>query len=116
MNTHSTLRRAERRATIGQRPMVLGRHGQSAGTARVRPQFAKPARIPLGAEPGHEQSNGLFVPGEGLGHRAQRGLQGRPGYSPDEGLTRRAERRAAPKPARIPSGDRPGYSPDEGLT
>ena len=40
--------RVERRATIGQRPMVLGRHGQSAGTARVRPQFAKPARIPLG--------------------------------------------------------------------
>jgi hypothetical protein len=28
--------------------------------------------------------------------------------------TRRAERRAAPKPARIPSGDRPMYSSDEG--
>ena len=27
----------------------------------------------------------------------------------------RAERRAAPKPARVPSGDRPGYSPAEGL-
>jgi len=27
----------------------------------------------------------------------------------------RAERRAAPKPARIPSGDRPAYSLDEGL-
>ncbi len=27
---------------------------------------------------------------------------------------RRAERRAAPKPARIPSGDRPTYSSDEG--
>ena len=40
--------RVERRATIGQRSMVLGRHGQSAETARVRPQFAKPARIPLG--------------------------------------------------------------------
>ena len=26
----------------------------------------------------------------------------------------RAERRAAPKPARIPSGDRPTYSLDEG--
>jgi len=25
-----------------------------------------------------------------------------------------AERRAAPKPARIPSGDRPAYSSDEG--
>jgi hypothetical protein len=27
---------------------------------------------------------------------------------------RRVERRAAPKPARIPSGDRPMYSTDEG--
>ena len=29
---------------------------------------------------------------------------------------RRAERRAAPKPARVPSGDRPMYSSDEGLS
>jgi hypothetical protein len=92
MNTLSTSWRAERRAA------------------------PKRARIPSGAEPGHEQSGGLFVPGEGLGLLAQRGLQGRPGYSPDEGSTRRAERRAAPKRARIPSGDRPGYSPDEGST
>jgi hypothetical protein len=28
----------------------------------------------------------------------------------------RAERRAAPKPARIPSGDRPMYASDEGST
>jgi hypothetical protein len=28
----------------------------------------------------------------------------------------RGERRAAPKPARIPSGDRPRYSADEGQT
>ena len=28
----------------------------------------------------------------------------------------RAERRAAPKPARIPSGDRPMYSSGEGLS
>ena len=28
----------------------------------------------------------------------------------------RAERRAAPKPARIPSGDRPTYPSDEGQT
>ena len=27
---------------------------------------------------------------------------------------RRAERRAAPKPARVPSGDRPTYPSDEG--
>jgi len=31
-------------------------------------------------------------------------------------IVRRAERRAAPKPARIPSGDRPTYSSDEGLS
>jgi hypothetical protein len=31
-------------------------------------------------------------------------------------MTRRTERRAAPKPARIPSGDRPTYSSDEGLS
>ena len=29
---------------------------------------------------------------------------------------RRAERRAAPKPARVPPGDRPTYPSDEGLT
>ena len=31
-------------------------------------------------------------------------------------LLPRAERRAAPKPARIPPGDRPMYSSDEGLS
>jgi hypothetical protein len=41
----------------------------------------------------------------------------RPAYSTDEGLScERAERRAAPKPARIPVGDRPAYSTDEGLS
>jgi len=29
--------------------------------------------------------------------------------------TQRAERRAAPKPDRVPSGDRPMYPSDEGL-
>ena len=28
----------------------------------------------------------------------------------------RAERRAAPKPARVPLGDRPAYPPNAGLT
>jgi hypothetical protein len=50
--------RAERRATIGQRPTVLGRHGQSAGTARVRPRFAKPARIPSGDRPTYSSGEG----------------------------------------------------------
>ena len=41
----------------------------------------------------------------------------RPTYSSDEGLSfQRAERRAAPKPARVPSGDRPTYPSDEGLS
>jgi hypothetical protein len=31
-------------------------------------------------------------------------------------LSLRAERRAAPKPARVPSGDRPTYPSDEGLS
>ncbi len=30
-------------------------------------------------------------------------------------LARRAERRTAPKPARVPLGDRPTYPSDEGL-
>ena len=109
--------RAERRATISQRPMVLGRHRQSAGTVCVRPQFAKPARIPLGAEPGHKASCGRLVPGEGLCHLAQRGLQGRSTYPSVEGQTwTQAERRAAPKPACIPLGDRPTYPSVEGQT
>ena len=41
-------RRAERRAAISHRPMAFGRHSQSAGTACVRPQLAKPAGIPSG--------------------------------------------------------------------
>ena len=41
----------------------------------------------------------------------------RPAYPPDEGqASLRGERRAAPKPARIPSGDRPAYPSDEGQT
>jgi len=47
----------------------------------------KPARVPLGAEAGLEQSCGLFMPAEGLGLLAQRGLQDRPTYSSDEGQT-----------------------------
>jgi len=40
----------------------------------------------------------------------------RPTYPSDEGLAWwRAERRAAPKPARVPTGDRPTYPSDEGL-
>ena len=41
-----------------------------------------------GAEPGHGQSGGLAVPGEGLGRQVQRGLPGRPTYasSQDAGM------------------------------
>ena len=45
----------------------------------------KPARVPSGAEPGHGQSGGLTVTGEGLRHQAQRGPQDRPTYPTDEG-------------------------------
>jgi len=31
-------------------------------------------------------------------------------------MAQRAERRAAPKPARVPLGDRPTYPADEGLS
>jgi hypothetical protein len=68
--------RAERRAA--RKPAARWRNPPTG-------RFAS-ALAPLGAEPGHEQSDGLFVPGEGLGHQAQRGLQGRPVYPPDEGL------------------------------
>jgi hypothetical protein len=34
----------------------------------------------------------------------------------DSNAELRAERRAAPKPARVPSGDRTMYSSDEGLS
>ena len=56
MTTRS--KRAESRATIGQRPMFLGRRIQSAGTECVRPQLAKPARIPLGDRPAYPSDEG----------------------------------------------------------
>jgi len=48
--------RAERRAAIGQRPMALRRHKQSAGTACVRLQPAKPARQAI-CERGHPREH-----------------------------------------------------------
>jgi len=51
--------RAERRAAIGPRPMAFGRHRQSAGTVCVRPQFAKPARLPSGEWPTYSSDEGL---------------------------------------------------------
>jgi hypothetical protein len=50
----------------------------------ARPRPSRPA-IPSGAEPGHELSGGLLVPGEARGQLAPRGLQGRPTDSSDEG-------------------------------
>ena len=81
--------RAERRA--------VPRRGLQAPTLREASVCAqahtlvhaqpKPARVPSGAEPGREQSSGLFMPGEGLGRMDQRGLQDRPMYPSDEGHT-----------------------------
>jgi hypothetical protein len=50
---------------------------------------AAPSRptIPSGAEPGHRQSGGLFVPGEEPGLLARRGLPGRPTHPSAEGRT-----------------------------
>ena len=55
--------------------------GPSAGPLPSRPA------IPLGAEARHGQSSGLPMPGKGLVHTDQRGLQGRPTYPSDEGQT-----------------------------
>ena len=44
--------RAERRAAADQRPTAFVRHRQSAGTACVRSQRTKLARILLGEKPG----------------------------------------------------------------
>ncbi len=51
--------RARRAAAVGQRPMAFGRHGQSAGTARVRPQLANPSRAPTGERPPYPASGGF---------------------------------------------------------
>jgi hypothetical protein len=61
------------------------RHPVSTRLRAERRAAPKPARVPLGAEPGREQPSGLITPGEGLGHLAQRGLQDRPMYSSEEG-------------------------------
>ena len=78
------LRRAERWAAIGQRPMAFGRHSQSAGTVCVRPQLAKPAcasrETRLALRPSKPAQAGLeprpsFPSGD------------RPTYPSDEGLS-----------------------------
>ncbi len=55
-----------------------------AGGPSAGPLPSRPA-TPPGAEPGHGQSGGLALPGEGLGQQAQRGLQGRATYPSHEG-------------------------------
>lgn len=46
----------------------------------------EPARVPSGAEAGHEAPSGRLVPAEGLRPMPQRGLQDRPPYPVAEGL------------------------------
>ena len=70
--------------------------GPSAGPLPSRPA------IPLGAEPGPEQSGGRFAPGEELGPWAQRGLQGRPTYPSAEGLSYQSQ---------ADLGGQPGHGP-----
>ncbi len=63
-------------------------HHISARLPRAERRAApKLARVPSGAEPGHEQSRGLFAAGEGLGRKTQRGLQDRTTYPSGEGLS-----------------------------
>jgi hypothetical protein len=62
-------------------PVSTPCRGPSAGPLPSRPA------IPSGAEPGHEQSGGLFMLGEGAGRQDGRGLQGRLTYSSAEGQT-----------------------------
>lgn len=59
MTCEATLQWAERRAANDQRPLAFGRHGQSAGTVRVRPQFTKPDRIPSGDRQTYSFDEGL---------------------------------------------------------
>ena len=78
--------RAERRAAP--KPAPASRETRLAFMAS-KPALAgsEPRHsLPSGAEPGQEQSGGLFVPGEESGRTARRGLQGRPTYPSDEGL------------------------------
>ena len=80
-------------SAVGRAP---GRPKPAGGNRETRlPLMAsKPAKagseprhsLPLGAEPGHGQSGGLPLPGEGLGSNAGRGLQDRSTYSSNEGL------------------------------
>ncbi len=62
---------------------------QAVAIAARAERQAAPSRpaVPSGAEPGHGQSRGLAMPGEGQGCVALRGLQGRPAYPPGEGRT-----------------------------
>ena len=81
-------RPAAGRAPTGPSQPAAGRapNGPSRADAGRAPGRPKPARIPLGAEPGRGQSSGLAALGEGLGQPARRGLQGRPAVPPSEGL------------------------------
>ena len=79
------MRRAERRAAP--KPARASRVTGPAFEPSVRAQARTEPRLslPSGAEPGHGQSGGLTVTGEGLRHQAQRGPQDRPTYPTDEG-------------------------------
>jgi hypothetical protein len=76
--------RAERRAAIGQRPTAFARHGQSAGTARVRAHLAKPARASHGTRLALRPSKPAQA---GLEPRPTFPLGDRTTYSPGEGQT-----------------------------
>jgi hypothetical protein len=79
--------RAERRAAPKPARAIRGTRMAFAPSKSAQADLEPRHSVPSGAEPGHEQSGGLFVPGEGSSRKARRGLQGRPMYSSDERLS-----------------------------
>jgi len=102
------MKRAERRAAIGQRPMAFGRHRQSAGTVCVRPQLARPAHASRGTRLALRPS----MP-------AQAGMEPPPSFPSGERKPRlQAALRRLGRLKRLPrlAAGRPTYPSDEGLS
>jgi hypothetical protein len=93
------------------------------GLLVMAPKFEPAAVLHTLAEQRITQAGGPFLepvqgkcPSESVGFRPFHSTVGGPPMRHAASLRERAGRRAAPKPARIPAGDRPTNSSDEGLT
>jgi hypothetical protein len=93
-----------RAAVVGPGRLRRRLSGHERGAAADHRRGGRPTRGPADARPGQRLRHGHLRPLPV--HRCR---------DPGEPVMTRAERRAAPKPARIPSGDRPMYPSDEGL-